>query len=728
MPVAKKIALAAPFVLSFSLLAGCWPGNGGESKPDIGDDIVVSGFSQAYQDFETAVDIEFSRAVMEELARLGDDPATGFRTAGSPAERAAADVVERAMREAGLANVTRETAHVDGWVFTGAAITWQDRKGAQQSVRLGGYPVNLVVQDEVFLLVDLGDGTEAAYAEADVAGKLVLIDVDPAVWELRYPVYQAKLKGAKAVLACISSEGVDGETLRSADLRGPSDAPVFAVSADAAAALRSEIRHAEKRELPVIFSANSVVTGGAPTENIWGEIPGRGDGVIYVLCNYDGFYHSVFENAAGLSASLGIAKALHDSEFLPNKTLRFVAHGAGAWGAANTLFSRGAGAWKQISELHPEWAASAFAALHIGGAFPLANETRFGAGVADEISPFIVRNAEQLLGNSMYSFSWYGAETLSGLMTEELPWLLGGVPTVAAKTEETGKFYKLFHNSSADSVEAAGFDDDAYRFNHLLYGKLILDLDGALIRPLDFDVALQALSASLADTPFPEVALTGALLNAVNTASALAEGIEKMNLEYMAASEAVKPGMEAMAFGLNLELFHINKEIKDAFLRLAPDGTLYFPHVAAGENVLVLRQAREELNGQGTEAAEIAEAARTAAETLKGLESSRYADAFAPAVCDYFAGLGSAGTWAEGRTSGPPCRADDVIRGLKQKIAGGEPDLGEETEAVELLLVREEVALNEILAEERAQVQLIEVHMKQVLEDYLSVYQEEANG
>ena len=48
----------------------------------------------------------------------------------------------------------------------------------------------------------LGKGTEADYEGKDVTGKLVLVDINQRdEWWINYPVYQAHLKGAAAVIA-----------------------------------------------------------------------------------------------------------------------------------------------------------------------------------------------------------------------------------------------------------------------------------------------------------------------------------------------------------------------------------------------------------------------------------------------------------------------------------------------------------------------------------------------
>jgi hypothetical protein len=235
-----------------------------EARDDPGESIVVSGFSDEFNDFDAAIDIEFSRSVMEGLSRLGDDPETGFRTAASPAEAEAAGLVEQAMLDAGLKNVTRDKAAVDGWTFSGASLIFEDFKGNHNIIDLGGYPCSIQAKGEALMLADLGHGSLADYEGRDVAGKLVLIDADPEELGVALQARQAKLKGARAVIARTALEPGDAGRIASHGLHGQTDAPVLAISAESADALRKELRRSDAGELATLFSADSTVHVARP--------------------------------------------------------------------------------------------------------------------------------------------------------------------------------------------------------------------------------------------------------------------------------------------------------------------------------------------------------------------------------------------------------------------------------------------------------------------------------
>jgi hypothetical protein len=702
------LAVAALLAVASSL-SGCKP-HAEASPPDLGESIVVSAFPQEYQDFELAVDTAFSKELIERLSYLGDDPATGFRTAGSPAETEAADLVEAAMRRAGLQNVTRERATADSWVFGGASIIFENRKGERERIDLGGYPVNLVADGQALMLVDAGAGKAADYEGLDVRGKLVLVSADPgeADANVGFLAVQAKILGAKAVIVCMDADpaALDGK-LVSHDFGAPSDAPAFAIDDEGYSLLRTALKRAGEAGLPVILNADSVVAGGAQTENIWGEIPGKSVEVIYMLANYDGFYHSVFEGAAGVSAMLGVAKGLCDSGFLPQKTIRFVACGAGEWGAVNTPFDGEIGAWRQLSQLHPEWPETAFAVLNADAVYPFRNKNSLGMAATDEIYNFASRSAGQLADTGMYGFTWYSSENPSDIVTEDSVWNLFGVPAVAARPGEGDKSYQSYIRSSRDTIEAVGFDDDAYRFICLLYGKLILDLDAVAVRPLDFERGLLALRASVEALPITNARLTGALSEAATDAATLAADIEKMNTKYLGADEDARASLERAAADLNRELYAVNRKLRDAFARFDRRGTPVLPHTEAGANIESLREALTLLADRD---------AAGAVRALRNTDFGRYAD-YGAQVCDYFAAQGDAGTWAAGRAAKPVCRADLVAASLERKLAAKDPDMSAEEEGIDALLAQEELYLRGALDEELLQIEEIAPRIKRVIAD-----------
>ena len=108
------------------------------------------------------------------------------------------------------------------------------KMAAAIEIQLGAYQTTFVTEGpKEFSLMYLGKGTAADYEGKDVTGKLVLVDINQRdEWWINYPVYQAHLKGAAALIA-VQSGGygeIDDEALNAQDIAGPEDAPAFSIS------------------------------------------------------------------------------------------------------------------------------------------------------------------------------------------------------------------------------------------------------------------------------------------------------------------------------------------------------------------------------------------------------------------------------------------------------------------------------------------------------------------
>ena len=73
-----------------------------------------------------SIDTQFSEAVMDKLASLGDNPDVGNRSSGSNAERQAAYYLFNTMKEICLSNVTEDKFTADTWSFEKARVYISD--------------------------------------------------------------------------------------------------------------------------------------------------------------------------------------------------------------------------------------------------------------------------------------------------------------------------------------------------------------------------------------------------------------------------------------------------------------------------------------------------------------------------------------------------------------------------------------------------------------------------
>ena len=107
------------------------------------------------------------------------------------------------MQEMGLQNVQKDKIKVDSWDFHHAVLRYRDKEDKEYEFQLGAYQTDFHTEGfQEFSMVYLGRGTAENYENIDVKGKLVLIDINQREeWWINFPVYQAHLKGAAALIA-----------------------------------------------------------------------------------------------------------------------------------------------------------------------------------------------------------------------------------------------------------------------------------------------------------------------------------------------------------------------------------------------------------------------------------------------------------------------------------------------------------------------------------------------
>jgi len=669
-------------VLAFSLSCCGSPDVGGVEKED------------AFIALDKAIDIDFAKSVIEKVSSFGDDPVMGMRSAGSPAETEAAYYLADVMKEIGLKNVTVDEATVDGWTFKGANITFTNAEGKEQKIHLGGYQTTLQADNEECELVYVNRGTEADYEGIDVKDKLVLIDIDQnEEWWITFPAYQAKVKGAKAVIAMsiFPEDGLDRVGVQ--DICGPADAPALAISEQDSKALQEAIKASGKGSIKVILNADSQVTENATTHNVWGEIPGKTDETIFVFAHIDGYFHSQYDDAHGIGVSLAIAKAMIDSGYQPEKTIRFCMHGAEEWGVSGSEYDWSKGAYEEIMTVHPEWVEGAFAIVNNDGGYCVQGETYMGVRSSTELIPFVKESVGELSGESKYEWSFDTVSTY----TEDFQWTLLGIPSIVAAEGEGVNYHNMGYHSTYDSWDAQPLDEEGFRESIRTFGKIVIDLDKRAVRPMNFTARLQEFEESLYDPSGFE-----ALLEKGYAAAAALE-------EKMAAVEA--EGNREAAIELNKRTQEVYKAFQDALVGLSFEPEAIIKHELYQGNVEALDNTIAAL-----EEGNIQEAYD---EYLWAIDWAWYYMNFDEETCRYLEDQlfnNRKGTWGDGLIKYRHCDIDSVVRSLGAKYDDESADVSSEIAKLKELRAIEQDRLEKTLAEERAglekAIQLMEKYSK----------------
>ena len=277
--------------------------------------------------YRQQLDISYSYHLAKRMEKHRTNEELGYRTAGSKAELATGEMLAQEMHTIGFPIIHKDAITVDAWEFERAKMTFLNEKGEEETIQLGAYQTNFVTDGpECYSVVYAGRGTLQDYEGMDVTGKLVLVDINQRdEWWINYPVYQAHLKGAAAVIAAQTGGygEVDERALNAQDIAGPSNAPAFSIARHDADQLKKMLQG--RSEVKVLFDASTKVIPAQTTYNIVGEIPGKThpERRIMLSAHYDSYFDGFQDDNTAISMMLSMGKTLLEIGYQPENTLMF---------------------------------------------------------------------------------------------------------------------------------------------------------------------------------------------------------------------------------------------------------------------------------------------------------------------------------------------------------------------------------------------------------------------
>ena len=440
------------------------------------------------------IDTDYSYQLAKRMEQFRSNEKLGYRPAGSRAEFLTGEMLKEEMQKLGLSDVCKNAVTVDGWEFKHAELTFETKDGKKHTALLGAYQTNFVTDGEQeFSLMYLGKGTEADYEGTDVTGKLVLVDINQRdEWWINYPVYQAHLKGAAAVIAvqCGGYGEVDAKALNAQDIAGPEDAPAFSISREDAKLLR-KLLDGEK-EVTVRLNADSRVKRDCTTYNISGCIPGKHpERMVLLSAHYDSYFSGFQDDNTAIAMMFGIAKTLIESGFKPNNTIVFCAMAAEEWGVVDSNFDWSTGAYEQIFTAHPEWVGKVIADLNFE--LPaLAHGTRARIRCCYEYVHYIKEYLDRLPELTKAYPEVTSVTAPIETWSDDFSMAIAGIPSMV-NDFTGGSFMETHYHSQFDNDDF--YDEAVYRLHHELFALLILALDETAVVPLDFSPVLERVIA-----------------------------------------------------------------------------------------------------------------------------------------------------------------------------------------------------------------------------------------
>lgn len=565
------------------------------------------------------IDTDYSYQLAKRMEQFRSNEKLGYRPAGSRAEFLTGEMLKEEMQKLGLSEVCKNAVTVDGWEFKHAELTFETKDGKKHTALLGAYQTNFVTDGEQeFSLMYLGKGTEADYEGTDVTGKLVLVDINQRdEWWINYPVYQAHLKGAAAVIAvqCGGYGEVDAKALNAQDIAGPEDAPAFSISREDAKLLR-KLLDGEK-ELTVRLDADSRVKRDCTTYNISGCIPGKHpERMVLLSAHYDSYFSGFQDDNTAIAMMFGIAKTLIESGFKPNNTIVFCAMAAEEWGVVDSNFDWSTGAYEQIFTAHPEWVGKVIADLNFE--LPaLAHGTRARIRCCYEYVHYI---KEYLDGLPELTKAYPEVTSVTAPIetwSDDFSMAIAGIPSMV-NDFTGGSFMETHYHSQFDNDDF--YDEAVYRLHHELFALLILALDETAVVPLDFSPVLERVIAggSRIVTAAQEILLQTKknqigqeqIATAAKKLIQVTEEAQKKEKQSYDQTAAINARYHMLLANGNMEeaeqIFVENrsreekllakfKQEQDCFVRIDWYGEVFFPHEILWKNIGLLQDTIDAL-------------------------------------------------------------------------------------------------------------------------------------
>ena len=554
----------------------------------------------------SCLDVKESYDLAKRMEQEKTNPVLGYRTAGSLAERKTGDMLLKEMKEAGLTKVEKDKIRVDAWEFKKAVMRYRDQEGTVHEIQLGAYQTDFKTDGfQKFDLVYLGKGTADEYKNIDVKGKLVLIEINQREeWWINYPVYQAHLKGAAALIA-VQSRGyaqIDDTALNAQDIAGPSSAPAFSMSRADFLKIRRlmEEKNEDGKKIPKIsveFDADTEVIKDQYTYNIVGKIPGTSsDSMILLSAHYDSYFEGFQDDNAAVAMIIGIARALIHGGYRPRHTIVVCALAAEEWGISDTKYDWSTGAYRQVFEARPEWSGHVIADLNFelpAHAHSTRDAVRCTYEYADFVRGFVdaVQMPKGIYPEGMTTL--YPIETWS----DDFTMAISGIPSMV-NDFSGGPFMENYYHSQYDNQDV--YEEEIYQFHHEFYLKLLMAVDALALPPLNFATVLTASMDSLDLNVCKQTGAEGIVLleqtkKARETAICLYEKIQSWNQNFGADGDWKR------ADAITKKLLAIFKKAQDYFVRLDWDDGVIFPQQAVQNNLHALKKAKTALNAGNIE-------------------------------------------------------------------------------------------------------------------------------
>lgn len=413
--------------------------------------------------FEKAVDKlvrqGYPKKVIKKVRSYGTNP-LGFRAGGSWADDACARYLAKQMRAAGLKNVRLEPVPVDEWDMKGAHVVVNGRRmPASQFGGVRGTPAKGLSGD----LVYVGTGSAAELdAAGDVAGKIVLIDLDAWNWWVNFPQMEATIRGAKAAVFTHAPYDTDpsSEYFSRLNALGCFDAetdytniPFVYVSRASGNWLRAELAKGSARAKVVSKAKVTFADQGGRGYNVVGIYPGTSLKRQYVLvsAHHDAWFRPAMDDTSSCAAMLTMARAMKMSGYTPKRTVVFMMYTAEEFGLTNSWYDWLIGSWWAVTETHKDWPGK------VAGNVNLEWQGLRGGGmqirVNPELAPWLERLAVDRADLLPYGLEAGYIRRNVWTWNDQWPLTAAGIPSVYLVTKDGSTYRSQWYHTQYDRMD-----------------------------------------------------------------------------------------------------------------------------------------------------------------------------------------------------------------------------------------------------------------------------------
>ncbi len=437
-----------------------------------------------------ALDIGYQVEFVREYSKIGDNYLYGGKHCGSDAEHAGSEAIAKELKKIGVPKVDLIPCETSRYQFNDASLKIA---GEDRVIKPYGYVSPGTGKDLLKAqLIDIGKATREECEHADIEGKIVLFAAMGTLEgaNLAGQMEEAVGNGAAAIIIYAVEDVLNEDTIRVQPPNIISPVPIVGICRRDADYLLKKLGSGGV-EVELTVDAEFVPDGGT-TYNVVGEIPGRySDEKIIYTAHLDHYFRCLQDNISSCSTLLGIAKAMVDSGYRPNRSIVFAFHGSHETGGQDTRYPYIFGSYKLTQQKTEEWTGKAV--VNINFEYTALRQSKFqmlaymGSNITVssyfDYAPELVGGFDKKVPDApqgeYYMLSW----------SDSISYLTAGIPAIANDPiteqlyEGKGPYVGRDH-SNHDDWDV--FDEKALEDNSRMYGGLGIYIDSFPYVIMDF--------------------------------------------------------------------------------------------------------------------------------------------------------------------------------------------------------------------------------------------------